>query len=259
MTRTIALIAIASFVLSVGCLAGAAALGWHNFAGRHWPMAWTLDWHDHHHGPHWVSYPGGGWGGDATPATRELTWGGGDRLDINLPADVQFTQVAGPAKVTVTGPKDAVDRVMLEGSNLRFSDGFDFDGPVKVVISAPQVRHFSISGASDLSIDGYDQDELDLSVSGKGEIHAKGKAHDVKLDISGNGDADLGGVASDSAEADISGAGRAVLAPASAADLRISGAGEIELKTHPAKVNTDISGLGRIVEPDQGGNSAKAD
>jgi putative autotransporter adhesin-like protein len=257
MTRTIALIAIASFVLSVGCLAGAAALGWHNFAGRHWPMAWTLNWDDHRHGPRWVRYEGGG-SGDATPATRELTWTDTDRLDINLPADVVFTQAAGPAKVTVTGPKDAVDRVMLEGSSLRFSDGWDFDGPVKVTISAPQVRHFSISGASNLDIAGYDQDELDLSVSGKGEIHAKGKAHDVKLDISGNGDADLGGVASDSAEADISGAGRAVLAPASAADLRISGAGEIELKTHPAKVNTDISGLGRIVEPGESSNSARA-
>ena len=46
----------------------------------------------------------------------------------------------------------------------------------------------------------------------------------------------------------ISGAGRASIAPASAADLKISGSGEIDLLSHPAKLTSDVSGAGRIVE-----------
>ena len=58
----------------------------------------------------------------------------------------------------------------------------------------------------------------------------------------------LGGLALDAADADISGSGRASMAPASAADLRISGSGEIDLLSHPTKLTSDVSGSGRIVE-----------
>ena len=61
-------------------------------------------------------------------------------------------------------------------------------------------------------------------------------------------DADLSGLKTDSADADITGSGRATIAPASAADLHISGNGEIDLLTHPASVNSDVTGSGRIVE-----------
>ena len=74
----------------------------------------------------------------------------------------------------------------------------------------------------------------------------------MKLDISGSGDVDAGGLAADSADADISGSGKASIAPASAADLHISGDGEIDLKTRPSKLTSDVSGSGKIVEGDAG-------
>jgi hypothetical protein len=249
MTRTLLLIAGASFVLAVACLAGAAALGFHEFGGHHWGHRWNVNFDDGHHV--WFHDDGTSnatVAADGQSASRDIAWSGGDSLDIDVPGDVQYTQAAGPAKITVTGPADMVNHVVVSGSHLQLDQDGDFSGTVKVVMTAPNVRHFSISGSDTLAIANYDQDELDLDVSGSGNVTAKGKAHAAKVDISGDSEVDFGGLAVESAEASISGSGRAALAPTASADLHISGSGEIDLITHPPQINSDVSGSGRIVE-----------
>jgi len=251
MIRTLALIAGASFVLAVACLGGASALGAFDVAHHGWNGNWTFDLGDGHH-VRWSRSDDGDNDSDSkadsTPTTREIVWGGADGLDVDVPADVQFTQAAGPAKLVVTGPKDAIDHLTLSGSHLQFDDDGDYDGRITVALSAPDVHRFALNGDGKLSITGYDQDELDIDVSGHGDVSAKGKTKQAKLDISGDGNVDMGGLASESAAADISGSGRASIAPTASADLHISGSGEIDLLTHPAKVTSDVSGSGRIVE-----------
>jgi hypothetical protein len=242
MTRTLVLIAFAGFVLAVACIAGALALGGNALARHHLGNHWTLDWDDGHR-----------WTGhtivNGATATREIAWPGGDRIEFDVPGDVQYTQGPGPAKLVITGPKDEVDQIELSGSQLKYNDYGDFsDSHVTIVMTAPDVRHFSISGDNNLTIAGYDQDDLGVDVSGRGTVNAKGRTRAVKLDISGDGDVDLSGLAAQSAEADISGSGRASMAPTEAADLSISGSGEIDLLTHPAKLSSDVSGSGRVVE-----------
>ena len=63
------------------------------------------------------------------------------------------------------------------------------------------------------------------------------------------GDGDLSGLKAREAEVEISGAGKATVAPTDRARLEISGMGEIELLTRPAQLETDISGAGRIRQP----------
>lgn len=251
MIKSLFIIAGASFVLAAVCFAGAAALGGGWWAGHPWGRSWWVNWDDggfRHFHDGW----GGNWrrdGGGPT-ASRDIAWSGADGLDLEVPADVTFTQSPGPAKLTITGPNDVINHVVLSGSSLRYDDSgwWGQGGRVTVALTAPNVHRFAINGDGSLTIANYDQDELDVDVSGHGEVTAKGKARASHLDISGDGDVDLGGLATDSAEADISGSGRASISPASAADLRISGSGEIDLLTHPAKVTSDVSGSGRIVE-----------
>jgi hypothetical protein len=249
MTRTLLLIAGASFVLAAACLSGAAALGWNGVHRHGWGHNWNIDFSDDH-GQHWIRHVDSG-DGSGPAATREIAWTGGSEFDNDISADVQFTQAPGPAKLVVTGPKDAVDHIVLNGSHLDFEGDGSYDGPVKVTLTAPDVRHFGLSGSGDLTIANYAQDDLDIEVSGSGDVSATGKARSVKLDISGDSTVDLGALASDSAQAEISGSGKATLAPANAADLHISGDGEIDLKTRPAKLNSDVSGSGKIVEGDE--------
>jgi len=246
MIKSLFILAGAGFVLAAVCFAGAAALGGDDWwANRWWGHHWAANWDD------------GGFrrfadreartSGQA--GSRDIAWSGADGLDVELPADVAYTQTAGPAKLTISGPKETLDHVMLSGSHLRLDDDGWWDGGrLSVTLAAPNVHRFAINGDGSLAITGYDQDELDVDVSGHGDVTAKGKARASRVEISGDGDVDLGGLATDSADADISGSGRASIAPASAADLRISGSGEIDLLTRPAKLTSDVSGSGRIVE-----------
>jgi hypothetical protein len=247
MTRTLVLIAFAGFVLSVACIAGAIALGGQAIANHHWNHNWTVDFD----GQKWRHIYKDDDHNDAAggTATREIAWPGGDKIEFDVPADVQYTQGPGPAKLVITGPKDEVDRVELSDSQLQVRDDEDFDaGRLTVVMTAPDVRHFAIDGDNNLTIAGYDQDDLSVDVSGHGAINAKGRTRAASLDISGDGVVDLSGLTAQSADADISGSGRASIAPTDSADLSISGSGEIDLLTHPSKLTSDVSGSGRIVE-----------
>lgn len=248
MTRTLVLIAFAGFVLAVACIAGAFALGGQAIARHHWGHGWTVNFD----GQNWRHIEKDDDHDTASGATasREIAWTGGDKIEFDVPANVQYTQGPGPAKLVISGPKDAVDRVELSGSQLQFRGGDDDDdsGRLTVLMTAPDIRHFAIDGDNNLTIAGYDQDDLSVNVSGSGSVNAKGKTHSVNLDVSGDGDIDLSGLTTQRADADISGSGRASIAPTDAADLSISGSGEIDLLTHPAKLTSDVSGSGHIVE-----------
>jgi Putative auto-transporter adhesin, head GIN domain len=251
MIKSLFIIAGASFVLAAACFAGAAALGggpgWWDHHWGPWPHGtWNFRVRDNDSNDEWRA--GHDFTADGAQTTREIAWNGGDRLDLDIGANVTFTQAPGPAKLTISGPSEAVQAVELSGSHLQFKDDVDYSSPLTVTLTAPNVHSFAINGSGDLAINGYDQDELDVDVSGSGNVTAKGKARALKLDISGSGDVDAGGLAADTADADISGSGKASIAPASAADLHISGDGEIDLMSHPAKLTSDVSGSGHIVE-----------
>ena len=130
MTRTLVLIAFSGFILAVACIAGAIALGGnvllhHHWGGRHW----TVNWEDH---ARWRDDDHHDAGGAAT--SREIAWPGGDRIEFDVPADVQYTQAAGPAKLVISGPKDQVDRVELSGGDLRSRDDMAFSAAEAVVL-----------------------------------------------------------------------------------------------------------------------------
>ena len=239
MIRTLLLITGAGFGLAAVCFIAVVALGGFH-GGRQWtwrhPHAWP--------GRFDRDLPDGG----GAAGTRQMAWTGGDRLEVDTAANVQFTQAPGPGKLVVSGPKSALDHLVLNGSRLESDDEGWSGGPVTVTMSAPNVRSFSLAGSGELDIANYAQDSLDIDLSGSGRVNAKGKAGSVRLDISGSGDADLGGLQASEVRADISGSGRARVAPTQTADLHISGNGEIDLATHPANVSSDVTGSGRIVE-----------
>src|ERR1043165_7581362 len=110
MIRVLALIAVVGFVLSVTCIGAAAAISGRDVAERGWdiPSHWNIhvdddddDWDSDEDGDH---TPGGG-----PETTREIAWDGSSALDVNLPAEVEYAQGAGPAKLIVTGPRGAVE------------------------------------------------------------------------------------------------------------------------------------------------------
>lgn len=249
MTRTLILVAVVGFFLSIASFGIALNLAGGPEAFRKWPDApwnksghWESDTEWHAGRPHGPRVDGAG-----PDTTRELTWDGSRNLDLDVPADVTYTQ--GPeAKITVTGPKGSVERVEIHDGQIRFNQPMFNAGRLKIVMTAPMVESFDVSGAQTLVINGYKQDRISIDISGSGDVTASGTAGELKLDISGSGDADLAQLTTDEADVDVSGAGDATISPRNEASIEVSGAGDVVLTTRPPVLHKEVSGAGKIEE-----------
>lgn len=253
MIRTLFIIAGAALVLAIASLSGAAGL-----------VARDID----HNGGSWVIRDGDDQiriesvrSDRGPPVSRTLAWSGGDHLSIHLPADVTYVQ--GPeAGVVITGSKTMVDRIQIKDGRITadgpdeitvrwwaggFSAWNDEDN-LKIVVTAPSVSRFDLSGSGSLTLQAYDQPTLSVDISGSGDVTASGKTTALNLDIDGSGEADLSNLATTDATVGISGSGEARVAPTGTAKLSIAGSGDITLTTRPAKLESNVSGSGDIHE-----------
>jgi len=248
MIRVLIMIAVTGFLVSVVTLSCAVAIGgpeiisdaaWNGWHGGH--FGWSSDdWDDHgsRHG---------------AEGSRELAWTGGDTLDVDLPADVTYSQATGPAKLTISGPQREVDAVQLDNGRLHWARHGLHRGDLTITLTAPSVTRFDMSGSGKLDIRDYRQDKLSLEVSGDASVSARGEAKSLALSIDGSGDTDLSELKVADASVDISGSGEARLAPTGAANVNISGSGDVTLLAHPAKLASNVSGSGAIHEEDGAG------
>lgn len=253
MIRVLLMIAAAGFVLAVGSFAAAFAIGGPEIVSRGgWMLFSDNDFHDWRKDRHWHER-GEGRHDRGPRATRELAWTGGESLSIDLPANVEFIQTDGPGGVTVTGRDSQVGDVVLEDGHLRFKTSGErwHSRKLRVVIRAPKITRFDLSGVTSLKIEDYRQDQLTLKVSGAAEVTAEGSAKTVDVAISGSGDVDLGDLVTEGAKVEVSGVGDATVAPTEWAKLAISGMGDVRLKTRPKTLDTDVSGAGRVRQPGQ--------
>ena len=194
--------------------------------------------------------------------TRDLTWPGSEAIHIDNSAAI-VTYIQGPApKFTVTGPKSRIDKLelngdTLSGSDIRWNFSDNDDAMIHITITSPNTHAFFLSGEENLTLTNYDQDSLDLNVSGASHIRGVGHAKHVSADLSGAGHLDLAALPMDDVKLSISGAGAATVDPRQSADISISGAGHVGLLTRPPTLHSRISGIGSITTPD--GKTEKKD
>lgn len=257
MTRTLLIIAGAALVLCLACLGGAAALGGRDLARNGW--TWIVE----DNGDESVRFERVNGARDPGPdVTRTLPWTGGDSLRVEDSLDVTFIQ-GDQAGIVVTGPQAAVDRVDVTGGRISMKDGrervtFGFRPGsfrawsdrerLRITVTAPAVSRFVVNGSGDLDIQAYDRDDLQVDVTGSGEVTATGKSRRLSLSINGSGDADLAALTLTDAEVAISGSGEARVGPTGKADITINGSGDVILTRRPATVNRSISGSGAVEE-----------
>lgn len=249
MIRNLIVIAVASFVLTVICVAGVAAVGGRDLMENGWRIpAAIFDDEDNvsisispgrrHNGP---------------DVTRDLAWPGGTLLEIDLPADVTYTQ--GPdARVTVSGPQNLVDRIVVDGGRLRFRDDDNGGAPhlrfnrerIQITVAAPGVKKFVLNGSPDLTLAAYDQPDLAIEINGSGEVTGTGKTQALSLAIAGSGDAALAQMAAQDAAVSIAGSGNAEVAAKGAVQVDIAGSGDVVLTQKPASLSSNIDGSGDL-------------
>lgn len=262
MIRNLIVIAVASFVLAVACFAGVAAIGGRDLIEHGWSI--PANFHVEEDGDN-VHISMGSDENLGPDTTRDVAWTGGSSLEINLPAEVSYSQ--GPvAKLTVTGPRSLVERVTIVDGALRF-DSPSSDSRVSVgagggvridtvrhrlsiTIVAPAVKRFVLNGSPSLSLAGYDQPELAVEINGSGQVSGAGKTQALTLAIAGSGDADLAGLSANNAGISITGSGDAEVSAKGAVQVAIAGSGDVTLTTKPASLSSSIDGSGDLHLPD---------
>ena len=196
---------------------------------------------------------------DAPAHTRVLAWTGGERLSVDVAAEVDY--VAGPnARVVITGPADQIDDIVVEDGVIRNRDtGWGWFGgwsllgrrgwggpPIHIVVTAPHLSAVSVQGSGHVNLGRLAQDRLDLSVSGSGGASASGAIRTLKLWVSGSGGARLTALTTADMAANLTGSGW--VSAAGAADslrLSISGSGHVDLAALTLQdVSAGLSGSG---------------
>src|SRR5438309_526461 len=113
MIRVLVMIAVAGFFVSLVTLSTAVGLGGPDIFEH-------VAWGGFNHG-HWL-FDDDEWNGRhdrgdrdrGAQSSRDLTWSGGDSLDVDVAADVHYTQAPGAPKITVSGPERLVSQVEIE-------------------------------------------------------------------------------------------------------------------------------------------------
>lgn len=201
--------------------------------------------------------------------TRDLQWNGGDRFGVGFSAHATFTQ--GPvSKITITGPKEIVDRVIVENGVVRLRDGWrswnsNSWGPVTITASAPHVRSIRASASARIDVGTLQEPTLSLTASSSGSIRgavktgsltaqasssgsvdATGVADRVDVDTSSSGRVDLRGLSVQDAVIQASSSGGASLSPTRSAKAQASSSGHIRLLQRPAQLDTQTSSSGHV-------------
>lgn len=259
MIRNLTIVAVASFVLALGCFGGAVALGGRDLLKNGWniPSDWHVEVNDDD--SHVSISPGGSSATDGETAERQVAWTGSDALQIDVPAEVTFTQSAPGAGATIkiSGPRRLVDRIVVDGGRIRFKGDGDFiDGhdvhigrghdPLTIAVAAPDVRRFTLNGSGDLKLRAYDQLDLTLEINGSGDASAEGKAGKLDLRVAGSGEADLSALDAGDTTVSVAGSGSARIAPHGAAEVEVAGSGDVDVTTKPTSLATSVAGSGEV-------------
>jgi hypothetical protein len=105
----------------------------------------------------------------------------------------------------------------------------------------------AISGSGSVELQSLEADQLEVVISGLGSLAiGEGKVGDQAINISGSGIYKAQELQSDNADVEISGLGNATIWADKNLKVKISGSGVVEYAGDPQKIESDISGAGKL-------------
>lgn len=199
----------------------------------------------------------GGWDGprcQVTPAnadgSRALDWNGGDRVSIDIPANVHYQRGQGD-KVVISGDRAVIPLVEVEDGRIHLNCHMRrFGRRLDVTLPGRDFARYTINGSSDMTLAGIDQPRLHIRINGSGDVTASGRATDLEYSVAGSGDGHFEGLEADTVSVNVAGSGNADVSPRQRLDVKIAGSGKVTLHSEPQQLETHIAGSGRIIHTD---------
>jgi hypothetical protein len=208
--------------------------------------------------------------GNGAWETRVLNMETFSGIKVDLPVDVYITQ-GDDFSVEVEGKEDILDELDLDVNNDVWKIETDKCvrdvGNMKVYITMPTIKFLSIPGSGkivgenefivddiELKISGsgdidiaLDADDIEASIPGSGEIWMEGSADHLDFKISGSGDLNGFNLICEDVDVRISGSGDARVHVLDNLYVNITGSGDVYYKGNPS-IDSTISGSGDLVD-----------
>lgn len=193
-----------------------------------------------------------------------------DGIDLSVAANVNLTY--GEAQsITVTAQQEVLDELErdVRGTTwyIHFDNCINNYKDFTIDITMPELTKIDISGSGDVYTTNtfVEQGNLELAISGSGDLDLAFEGGDIDSRISGSGDVKLEGTATSisqrvsgsgsleafdmpcqTADFNVSGSGSAEVTVSESLDVKISGSGSVSYKGEPA-LNVEISGSGEVI------------
>ena len=179
------------------------------------------------------------------PGHWEWAWDGSDGLGIGLVGATVHYVPTGPARIVITGPEEALQRVEVGQGQIRWCDDCRAIKGLDVTVSGVTLRHVALSGADEnIQLGRLDQDQLHLSLAGTGEIAAGGRIDQLSVSLAGSGKIRMGDAQVQRANINIAGSGDVTVTPRQEANIHVAGSGNVRMTAMPARLNQSITGSG---------------
>ncbi|MEP6647312.1 MAG: head GIN domain-containing protein [Saprospiraceae bacterium] len=190
---------------------------------------------------------------------------------VNLGFDGDVVLIPGSSqKITLSGQKNVIDNIKREVKNGTWNIVYDKEvrnaKEVAVYVTLPTLEKIGLSGSGSIRTEGkfsslndlelqlsgsgdmsleYDAHKTEVSVSGSGEINLMGSSTSLAIAISGSGNVNAVELVSDNCVVHVSGSGDATVQATKNLESTISGSGNITYSGN-ATVTTKISGTGEV-------------
>lgn len=208
--------------------------------------------------------------GEGPVVSQDLNIRGFTGVANSLHANITLTR-GSDYQVTIEGQQNIIDIIKsnVAGGVLKFSTDKSIRNAkrLQIHITMPTLTYVSVSGSGklqtsskfdnlgdlDVKVSGSGDIRLNVEasdvngrVSGSGDLYIKGSADQFQIGISGSGDIDAEYLSVSDLDAKISGSGSAVVNVTNSIDASISGSGTIRYRGNPDKVKSRVSGSGSV-------------
>ncbi len=198
---------------------------------------------------HELHIDGDGIQGSGKAKSESRTVGSFSKIAVEGSADVNWTRSDKQSLMVKTDDNLLSNlETVIKGDTLyiKFKESCSSKVESVVTISSPTLDGLAISGSSDANLSGISAQNFAVSISGSGDMVAKGTAKTASISISGSGDIDAFGLELDSADVSIAGSGDMKLSVKNVLDASIAGSGDISYRGNP-KVQKSVMGSGDVV------------
>jgi len=189
--------------------------------------------------------------GEGDVVKQEIKLSNFDGIELAIGADVVLTQ-GKTQKVVIEGQQNIIDNIEKEVRGNSWAIEYDQHvknaKPVTIYITLPKISDIAFSGSGSISTKGIFSglDDLDIAMSGSGDIRMEVETDEVDLAMSGSGNVQLSG-SGKSLDVAISGSGNVEASSFTVSDcaVAISGSGDVKVYVD-GDLEVAISGSGNV-------------